>query len=88
MDGEPRVPRSRGCPVVVLYNIVRPRSSLGYQTPAAFAEVFTATGSDAALIADSASPPVAQPTPNGETETAEVRWLGLFEQLRGWFLAT
>lgn len=29
------------------FNIARPHSSLGYQTPAAYAEVITATGSDA-----------------------------------------
>ncbi|MBM2716321.1 IS3 family transposase [Mesorhizobium caraganae] len=53
------------------YNIARPHSSLGYQTPAAFAEILNATGSDAALIAGFASAPVAQPAPYGVTETAE-----------------
>jgi putative transposase len=53
------------------FNTARPHSSLGYQTPAAYAEVITATGSDAALIDGSAPPPVAQPTPNGVTETVE-----------------
>ena len=53
------------------FNTARPHSSLGYQTPAAFAEAFTATGSDAALIDGSAPPPVAQPTPNGVTETVQ-----------------
>jgi hypothetical protein len=42
------------------FNTARPHSSLGYQTPAAFAEVFTATGH-----------PVAQPAPYSVTETAE-----------------
>jgi len=42
------------------FNTTRPHSSLGYQTPAAFAEVFTAAGH-----------PVAQPAPYGVTETAE-----------------
>jgi transposase InsO family protein len=51
------------------FNTARPHSSLGYQTPAAFAEVFTATGSDASLDRGCASPPVAQPAPYGVTET-------------------
>ena len=42
------------------FNTTRPHSSLGYQTPAAFAEVLTATGN-----------PVAQPAPKGVTETDE-----------------
>ncbi|WP_353042423.1 IS3 family transposase [Mesorhizobium sp. M1423] len=45
------------------YNIARPHSSLGYQTPAAFP-----TGSDTAVIAGFASVPVAQPAPYGVTE--------------------
>ncbi len=53
------------------YNIARPHSSLGYQTPAAFAETLTATGSDAALDEGFASPPVAQTAPYGVTQTAE-----------------
>ncbi len=73
MDKETCVPRSRGRSLVVLYNTARPHSSLGYQTPAAFAEVFTAIGSDAALNEGFASPPVAQPAPYGVTETAEAR---------------
>lgn len=44
---------------------------LGYQTPAAFAEILTATGSDAALDVGFASPPVAQPAPDGVTEMAK-----------------
>lgn len=45
------------------FNTARPHSSLGYRTPAAYAEVITATGSDAALIEGSASSPVnARPT--------------------------
>jgi putative transposase len=51
------------------FNTARPHSSLGYQTPAAFAEAFTATGSDASLDMGCASPPVAQPAPYGVTET-------------------
>jgi len=53
------------------YNIARPHSSLGYQTPAAFAEILNAHGSDAALIAGFASAPVPQPAPYGATETVE-----------------
>ena len=45
------------------FNTARPHSSLGYQTPAAYAEVLTATGSSAALRNGSA--------PNGVTETVE-----------------
>ena len=52
-------------------NTARPHSSLGYQTPAAYANVINATGSDAALIDGSAPQPVAQPTPNGVTEKVE-----------------
>jgi len=53
------------------YNTARPHSSLGDQTPAAYAEVITATGSDATLIDASASSPVAHPAPYGVTEMAE-----------------
>jgi putative transposase len=53
------------------YNTARPHSSLNYRTPAAFAEVLTATGSYAAFNGGFASPPVAQPAPNGVTETVE-----------------
>ena len=63
--------RSRGRSVVELYNTARPHSSLGYQTPAAFAGTLAATGSDAALIEGFASPPVAQPAPYGVTKTVE-----------------
>jgi transposase InsO family protein len=51
------------------FNTARPHSSLGYQTPAAFAEVFTATGFGTAQIKGSAPSPVAQPAPYGVTET-------------------
>jgi putative transposase len=53
------------------FNTARPHSSLGYQTPAAFAGALTATASDASLDKGFASPPVAQPAPYGVTETAE-----------------
>ncbi|CCV09245.1 hypothetical protein MESS2_940011 [Mesorhizobium metallidurans STM 2683] len=55
----------------MLFNTARPHSSLGYQTPAAHAEVITATASDAARIEGFASSPVAQPAPYGVAETAE-----------------
>ncbi|MER9580198.1 IS3 family transposase, partial [Mesorhizobium sp. M0400] len=71
MDKETCVPRSRGRSLVVLFNTARPHSSLGYQTPAAFAGILTATGSVAAQIKGYASPPVAQPAPYGVTETVE-----------------
>ena len=53
------------------FNTARPHSSLGYQTPAAYAEVLTATGSSAALRNGSAPPPVAHPAPNGVTKSVE-----------------
>ncbi|WP_338531004.1 IS3 family transposase [Nitratireductor thuwali] len=53
------------------FNTARPHSSLGYQTPAAYAEVLAATGSSTAQIEGSAPPPVAQPAPQGVTETVE-----------------
>ena len=53
------------------YNTTRPHSSLGYQTPATFAAIITATGYDTALIDGSASSPVAQPAPYGVSPTAE-----------------
>lgn len=53
------------------FNTARPHSSLGYQTPAAYAEIFIATGSSAAQDEGSAPPPVAHPAPNSVTETAE-----------------
>ncbi|WP_246341097.1 IS3 family transposase [Aminobacter ciceronei] len=53
------------------FNTARPHSSLGYQTPAAYAEVITATGSDAVLMEGSAPPPVAFTAPQGVTKTAE-----------------
>ena len=53
------------------FNTARPHSSLGYQTPAAFAGTLTETGSDAALLEGSAPTPVAQPAPHSVTETAK-----------------
>src|SRR3954469_23018028 len=53
------------------YNTTRPHSSLGYQTPAAFAAIIAATGYDATLFGGSASSPVARPAPYGVSPTAE-----------------
>lgn len=47
------------------YNVTRPHSALGYQTPAAFAAGLTATGLHAALADSSAFRPVAQPARKG-----------------------
>jgi transposase InsO family protein len=49
------------------FNTARPHSSLGYQTPAAYAEVLTGAAQDEG----SAPPPVAHPAPNGVTKTVE-----------------
>jgi transposase InsO family protein len=51
------------------YNTARPHSSLGYQTPAAFAEIIAATGSHAMPAEGVAAAPVAQPAPYGVTKT-------------------
>lgn len=56
---------------VVDFNIVRPHSSLGCQTPGAFAEVLSATARDAMQSESYPPPPVAHPVPYGVTETAE-----------------
>ena len=50
---------------VVDYNTVRPHSSLGYTTPAAYADHLTATGHHAALLEGSACWPVAHTAPKG-----------------------
>ena len=47
------------------YNTTRPHSSLAYQTPAAYAEKFAATGYHAPPLWGSACQPVAQPAPPG-----------------------
>ena len=52
------------------YNAVRPRSSLGYRTPAAYADHLPATGHRAALYDGSAHCPVAHTAPKG-VSTAE-----------------
>ena len=47
------------------YNTTRPHSSLAYQTPAAYAEKFAATGCHAPPLRGSACQPVAQPAQPG-----------------------
>jgi len=47
------------------YNTRRPHSSIGYQTPAAYAATLNATGRSAARSGNSAARPVAQPAPQG-----------------------
>jgi transposase InsO family protein len=47
------------------YNHFWPHSSLGYQTPAAYAGTITATGSNASQYESFAFPPVAQTAPSG-----------------------
>ncbi|NKW80851.1 IS3 family transposase [Ochrobactrum pecoris] len=53
------------------YNHFRPHSSLGYQTPACYAGIIAATGSNAAQYESLAFPPVATNTPIGVVKTAE-----------------
>lgn len=53
------------------YNTFRPHSSLGYQTPVAYAGTIAATGSNAAQCESYAFPPVAPTAPFGVSETAE-----------------
>jgi hypothetical protein len=79
MDREARAGRqSRGRSIVELYNEVRPHSSLGYLTPAAFAAKIKghdaapaqATGRSAAVYGASAPRPVAQPPRKGQPKAA------------------
>lgn len=53
------------------YNNFRPHSSLGYQTPAAYAGTFAATGSNAVQDESYAFPMVAPAAPFGVSKTAE-----------------
>ncbi len=53
------------------YNHFRPHSSLGYQTPAGYADTIAATGSNAARDESFAFPPVAHTAPPGVFKTAE-----------------
>ena len=53
------------------YNTFRPHSSLGYQTPAAYAGTIAATGSNATQHESYAFPPVAPTAPFGVSKTAE-----------------
>lgn len=53
------------------YNNSRPHSSLGYQTPAAYAGTIAATGSNATQCGSYAFPPVAPTAPFGVTKNAE-----------------
>lgn len=53
------------------YNTCRPHSSIGYQTPAAYAAHLNATGRPAAQSDGSARRPVAHTAPQGVTPTAE-----------------
>ncbi|NTG78165.1 IS3 family transposase [Agrobacterium rhizogenes] len=53
------------------YNHFRPHSSLGYQTPAGYAGIIAATGSNATQDQSFAFPPVAHTAPLGVFKTAE-----------------
>ncbi|NTJ12037.1 IS3 family transposase [Rhizobium lusitanum] len=53
------------------YNHFRPHSSLGYKTPADYAGIIAATGSNAAQDESFAFPPVAHTAPLGVFKTAE-----------------
>lgn len=71
--------QSRGCSQALLYNEVRPHSSLGYLTPAEFAAKLeqtnaapaSATGRDAARHGGLAPRPVAKPSSKGQSKEQE-----------------
>lgn len=52
------------------YNIFRPHSSLGFQTPAAYAGNIAATASNATECESDAFPPVAHAAPSDVSKTA------------------
>lgn len=70
------------------FNTARPHSSLGYQTPAAYAGVLTATAYDASLDNGFASAPVAQPAPYGNRNgrSSNRRWMKVQWQVKRWIV--
>ena len=58
------------------YNTTRPHSSLAYETPAAFAAKFAATGWHATPLRGSACQPVAQPAPQGIQQARTLKAAG------------
>jgi hypothetical protein len=78
IDTKAHESQSRGCSQTLLDNEVRPHSSLGYLTPAAFAAKLkndaapaSATGRDAALNGGFAPRPVATPSLKGQSSEQE-----------------
>jgi hypothetical protein len=79
IDTKAHESQSRGRSQTLLYNQVRPHSSLGYLTPAEFAAKLTvndaapasATGRDAAVDGASAPRPVAAPSLQGHSKAQE-----------------
>ena len=78
IDTKAHESQSRGRSQTLLYNEVRPHSSLGYLTPAAFAAKLkndaapaSATGRDAALNGGFAPRPVATPSLKGQSSEQE-----------------
>ena len=58
------------------YNTERPHSSLAYETPAAYAAKFTATGWHATPLRGSACQPVAQPAQPGIQQAKALKAAG------------
>jgi hypothetical protein len=79
IDTKAHESQSRGCSQTLLYNEVRPHSSLGYLTPAEFvmklkendAAPASATGRDAAVDGAFAPRPVAAPSLTGQSQAQE-----------------